>query len=215
MDDCWDLPPTCTRHNLVHQDEDPYQLPDQVSRSRKRSREYDPTFSSDPALFSSDDFLDTSADDYLLSNRKKKYRGTWWDKQAVEEPRFGNQPRKREFKRNTDSGIWVDEDDTQDLMDKSSLTMPPSTFQVRSKSLSERTTKRPPSDLTLAIEDSHSSGVYNRTEPTDEPTESAEAIESRRKTTVFYPDISDAPNAAAARIVDRCVENGIAAVDLS
>lgn len=133
----------------------------------------------------------------------------------MEEPQLGNQPRKLEFKRNTDSGIWVDEDETQDLMNKSSLTMPPSTFQVLSKSLSERNTKRPPSDLTLAVEDSPSSGVYKRTELTDERPESAEAIESRRKTTVFYPDVSDAPNAAAARIIDLCVESGNELVDLS
>ena len=215
MDDCWDLPPTCTRHNLLHQDEDPYQLPDRVSRSRKRSREYDPTFSSDPAFFSSDDFLDTSADDYLQGSRKKKYRGTWWDKQAVDEPQLRNQPRKREFKRNTDSGVWVDEDDTQDLIDMFSPTMPSSTFEVRSKSLSERTTQRPPSDLTLAVEASHSGGAYTRDELTDERTKIIEAIESRKKTPVLNTDVSDAPNAAAASIIDLCVENGNQVVELS
>ncbi|RVX70075.1 hypothetical protein B0A52_06247 [Exophiala mesophila] len=73
---------------------------------RKRSRaDYDDDdvgTSSDPALFSSDEQA-PGAENYVMGKRKKHtYQGSWWSHRQ----RTGN-GKKREFRRNYDSGIFM------------------------------------------------------------------------------------------------------------
>ncbi|KAI9703239.1 MAG: hypothetical protein M1836_007804 [Candelina mexicana] len=215
MDDDPDLPSTCVNHSLSDNGFS-YQLPDQVAPSRKRSREYDPTFSSDPAFFSSDDFLDTSADDYIHGTQKKKYRGTWWDKKPLESKPEGKPQGKREFKRNIDSGIWIpEEDEVYDLMATDPLVVQSSSLHSWPRSFGSRTIKRAHSDLKLDIVDNGSSGAYEKSKSTDDRSECVEAIGMRKKRTVFLTNFPNAPNAAATRIVEQCVDNGNQYVHLS
>jgi hypothetical protein len=80
-------------------------------RSRKRRLQIDPVDSSDPPMFSSDDLLCSSTEDYQNGRRKRQYKGTWWgeeerlpvDDDPVTRP-------KREFKRGIDSGVWMGSD---------------------------------------------------------------------------------------------------------
>ncbi len=115
-------------------------LPPSLStQRRKRSRvpDYSST-SSDPAFFSSDD--DPALDNYqTCARRKKRYVGAWFDQQpASSDSALGDdnpvsyppprrnrggpndQARKREFKRQLDSGVWMDTDgvmtDTDDAL---------------------------------------------------------------------------------------------------
>ena len=76
---------------------------------RKRSRGYDTPTSSDPALFSSDD-LPPSAENYAAKRRKKRYPGTWWGERLAQTPNdheAGCLTRKKSFRRNFDSGIYM------------------------------------------------------------------------------------------------------------
>ncbi|KAI9776827.1 MAG: hypothetical protein M1835_005406, partial [Candelina submexicana] len=215
MGDDPDLPLPCNNHSL-NDNEFPYQLPDQVALSRKRPREYDPTFSSDPAVFSSDDFLDTSADDYIHGTQKKKYRGTWWDKKPLGPKPEGQSQGKREFKRNIDSGIWIpEEDNVYDLMATDPLVVQSSSLHSWPRAFGSRTTKRAHSGLKLDIADNKSNGMYEKSKSTDDRSECVEAIGMREKRTVFVTEFPNAPNAAATRIVEQCVEDGNQYVYLS
>ncbi|KAK3693631.1 hypothetical protein B0T22DRAFT_45759 [Podospora appendiculata] len=92
--------------------------------------------SSSDAVFSSDD--DPALDNYVHGRRKKRYVGTWYDQQPAssdsadsaigDETRPGrmplSRPRRRQFKRQLDSGVWMaldeaptdtDENDSLDL----------------------------------------------------------------------------------------------------
>ncbi|KAK3898504.1 CCR4-NOT transcription complex subunit 6-like-B [Staphylotrichum tortipilum] len=105
----------------------------------KRSRvpDYSST-SSDPAFFSSDD--DPALDNYQAhARRKKRYVGAWFDQQpassdsalgdddtpisypAPRRNQVPDHPQKREFKRQLDSGVWMDTDacptDMDDMID--------------------------------------------------------------------------------------------------
>ena len=83
----------------------------------KRSREDSFVDSSDPPLFSSDD-ASASIENYDDKRKKRQYRGTWWgeklDKsiQTVMDIDVVKPQRKREFKRNIDSAVWMGSDDT-------------------------------------------------------------------------------------------------------
>ena len=70
--------------------------------------------SSDPPLFSSDD-LSASAEDYTVHRSKRLYRGTWWSR-VPESQALANDDTstKRSFKRNFDSGVWMDSDGTEE-----------------------------------------------------------------------------------------------------
>lgn len=127
----------------------PPSLPPGGRRKRGRDGERspsEPSTSSDPAVFSSDD--DPALDNYQdHGRRKRRYVGTWFDQHPASSdsalgddtdpvyppPRRRNrapspslslslsQPQKREFKRQLDSGVWMGTDgsltDTDDDVD--------------------------------------------------------------------------------------------------
>lgn len=84
---------------------------------RKRTRsDYDdePTTSSDPALFSSDEQA-PDAEQYVSEKRKKRvYTGSWWDRHPAKEG-SRKSGRNREFTRNFDSGIFMGSESEEPL----------------------------------------------------------------------------------------------------
>lgn len=86
-------------------------------RKRVRDSSPAPAFSSDPALFSSDD--DPSADNYTTKRQKKKYRGPWFSQQPASDPCSESHDtqlpkgKKRTLKRQFDSGVWMGSDSTE------------------------------------------------------------------------------------------------------
>ncbi|KAJ5341205.1 Leucine-rich repeat typical subtype [Penicillium brevicompactum] len=96
-----------------------------LHRTRRLSRFDDRSSqpSSDPALFSSDDVPASGLENYHAptpgSDRKRRYRGTWWGEQVIDPKR-----KRRDFKakRNVDSGVWMgsDESGAESLMSSES-----------------------------------------------------------------------------------------------
>ncbi|MCJ1287335.1 hypothetical protein MMC26_006684 [Xylographa opegraphella] len=84
------------------------------SLDRKRTRDDIPSCSSDPPIFSSDD-LPPGLENYDSHRRKRQYRGTWWENRVGYIQSGGSAPvrRKREFKRNIDSAVWMGSDETE------------------------------------------------------------------------------------------------------
>lgn len=77
--------------------------------SRKRAHtDYDANTSSDPALFSSDDHKEDSAEVYASKRCKAKWTGTWWGDRL----RNTSTRAKRSFGRNYDSGIFMGSEGT-------------------------------------------------------------------------------------------------------
>jgi hypothetical protein len=75
-------------------------------RTHDAASEDDPTASSDPALFSSDEQA-PGAENYVAGRRKKRtFKGSWWDRHPPTEA-GRRSSRKREFTRNFDSGIFM------------------------------------------------------------------------------------------------------------
>ncbi|KAL9114901.1 MAG: hypothetical protein Q9227_001144 [Pyrenula ochraceoflavens] len=71
--------------------------------------------SSDPAIFSSDD-IPSGVENYAGSKRRKlQWKGPWW-----REARNG-QKRKRSFKRNVDSGVFLGSEETDESLDEEFL----------------------------------------------------------------------------------------------
>ena len=72
--------------------------------------------SSDPPLFSSDDFPASSAEHYEQPRRKRQHRRTWFEDEEQSSKRTrvsqGSKPRRRKFSRNFDSGIWLGSDES-------------------------------------------------------------------------------------------------------
>ncbi|RMZ85920.1 hypothetical protein DV736_g6526, partial [Chaetothyriales sp. CBS 134916] len=64
------------------------------------------TTSSDPALFSGDEQESVGAENYTSKRKKKMFTGSWWSHQV----KAGKEDRKKEFKRNYDSGIFMGSD---------------------------------------------------------------------------------------------------------
>lgn len=117
----------------------PPSLPFADTRKRLRNMEPPPypSTSSDPAVFSSDD--DPALDNYQANGRRKRrYVGSWFDQQpASSDSALGDEtrpsyrpprsnrapakPKKREFKRQLDSGVWMGTDgaltDTDESVD--------------------------------------------------------------------------------------------------
>jgi len=82
--------------------------------SRKRTREDDYSTSSDPPIFSSDD-LPPGLENYSAHRIKRLHQGPWWTTPSDRglRPSNGRVRPKREFKRNIDSGVWMNSDDTE------------------------------------------------------------------------------------------------------
>jgi len=91
-----------------------------IRLSRKRTlTDYDDetTTSSDPALFSSDEHA-PDAENYLSGKRKKHtYQGSWWDNRRV---KMGK-PKKREFRRNFDSGVFMGSETSDEALSSDSF----------------------------------------------------------------------------------------------
>lgn len=88
----------------------PLPAPRSTLPPRKRTHtEYDTHTSSDPALFSSDDHKEASADLYVSKRRKAKWTGTWWGGRLET---TSSRAAKRSFQRNYDSGIFMGSEGT-------------------------------------------------------------------------------------------------------
>jgi hypothetical protein len=89
--------------------------------------------SSDPPLFSSDDFQSSALENYTSNShehdagtsesshsqqplRKRRYRGTWWGEQI-----YKKKTKRTAFKdkRNVDSGVWLASGDSSDVLVRS------------------------------------------------------------------------------------------------
>lgn len=82
--------------------------------TRKRTHtEYEINTSSDPALFSSDDYKEASAELYSSKRRKEKWTGTWWGDRL----RDTSTRCKRSFRRNYDSGIFMGSEGTDSSLE--------------------------------------------------------------------------------------------------
>lgn len=95
------------------------------------------TPSSDPPLFSSDDFQSSALENYGTTasedaqdslpegptGRKRRYRGTWWGQKLGNESQSRQSKRTKrtgfKSKRNVDSGVWLGSTDTTDDGDES------------------------------------------------------------------------------------------------
>jgi hypothetical protein len=92
--------------------------------SRKRTRSFyddEPATSSDPATFSSDETA-PGAENYAAGKRKKhRFRGTWWESHPATNRRM-NASKKREFRRNFDSGIFMGSE-TEEPLSSDSFSM--------------------------------------------------------------------------------------------
>ncbi|KAK4946989.1 hypothetical protein LTR10_014131 [Elasticomyces elasticus] len=93
--------------------------------TRKRTHadyDDDPATSSDPALFSSDEQA-PDAENYGAGIRRKRiYKGSWWDKHPR---KHGSRKssRKQELTRNFDSGIFMGNDSSEELLSSDSFTL--------------------------------------------------------------------------------------------
>ncbi|MCJ1381458.1 hypothetical protein MMC17_004569 [Xylographa soralifera] len=90
------------------------QRPRFPSLDRKRTRDDVPSCSSDPPVFSSDD-LPPGLENYDSHRRKRQYRGRWWENGLGCVQSNGAAPvrKKRDFKRNIDSAVWMGSDETE------------------------------------------------------------------------------------------------------
>ena len=72
--------------------------------------------SSDPPLFSSDDFPASSADHYAQPRLKRQHKRTWYEDEAKSSKRTrfsqGGKAKRGKFSRNFDSGIWLGSDES-------------------------------------------------------------------------------------------------------
>ncbi|MCJ1431585.1 hypothetical protein MMC27_000939 [Xylographa pallens] len=88
------------------------------SLDRKRTRDDLPSYSSDPPVFSSDD-LPPGLENYNSHRRKRQYQGRWWENRPSRVQSNNSAPvrKKREFKRNMDSAVWMGSDETETTED--------------------------------------------------------------------------------------------------
>lgn len=163
--------------------------------ARKRTRsdyDDDPATSSDPALFSSDEQA-PGAENYTAGKRKKRtFRGSWWDRHPV---KAGSRKstRKREFKRNYDSGIFMGSEASEASLSSDS-------FSMEDELLKDQQESRKP-DLNVRWRGSLS---------TDEE-HNITARKLAPKATISMPREYE----AVCAIVRECLEKGKEDVDLS
>lgn len=112
-----ELPPLPAREQMLAA-----ARPSLLVRKRTHS-EYDPEpgTSSDPATFSSDETA-PGAENYTSGKRKKRtFRGAWWDRQPAKMDAKADQ-KKRKFRRNFDSGIFMGSE-SEEALSSDSFTM--------------------------------------------------------------------------------------------
>ncbi|KAI9669542.1 MAG: hypothetical protein M1817_004661 [Caeruleum heppii] len=165
----------------------PPPLPATHPLTRKRCLEYDPSSSSDPPLFSSDDHGVLLDPDESVQDgpRKRRYRGTWWGA----EPNSRKEPfrvrTKRNFKRNMDSGVWLGSEDSQ--------------LSEGESSVLADTPRQPSGETQTPSEDNVTTSAVRRASGPCER----------------LAETQDLPTMYAERIVQRCLEEGDECIDLS
>ena len=114
MDDEPELPPP-SQPALVPLPTRP--RPSFLLTQKRTLSDYDnePTTSSDPATFSSDEAA-PGAENYASGKRKKHtFRGSWWDRHPAKTGIRNSLRKKREFTRNFDSGIFMGSESEEPL----------------------------------------------------------------------------------------------------
>ncbi|KAL8853072.1 MAG: hypothetical protein Q9221_002102 [Calogaya cf. arnoldii] len=105
-------PPSCETFPDALDETDDVELLPRLLRAdtRKRSLEDESIGnSSDTPLFSSDDHP-ASAENYLEPHSKRQRRGPWWGSRSETQELILRNKSKREFRRNFDSGVWMESD---------------------------------------------------------------------------------------------------------
>ncbi len=119
MDDL-DLPPLS--QSVIREAQTPPRPSFLRPAKRTCPSEHDPTTSSDPAFFSSDD-QPPGAENYVGGHDKKHtYQGSWFERPSVKDG-SRKRLRKREFTRNFDSGIFMGSETSEELASSDSFTM--------------------------------------------------------------------------------------------
>ena len=192
-----DLPPI-----PVSQKEPPPDLSD-LHHQRKRARlEYDLTTSSDPALFSSDDYAPTS-ETYASKRRKQKWQGTWWGEKfhgrASHVPHSG----RRKFTRNVDSGVWMGSEGTDTSLEDELLE------ELQSAG------KQPPGSPFPPVRSGQNLlGLGQRAALPEDG--GKHNVHQSRPRQVVSRIVQNAPtHAAVENVIERCLEEGAENVDLS
>jgi Leucine Rich repeats (2 copies) len=160
--------------------------------TRKRTRDdYDDVppsaASSDPALFSGDEAV-PGAEDYAFKRKKKMYTGSWWSYRVKAKP----DEKKREFKRNYDSGIFMGSEGSEHPSSDSLGSLEEELIQDQRKmEVEPKTSIKPPSSNARPF--------------------------LKASTLPFQPAVSDVPpeHGMVMQIVQRCLDNGQEDVDLS
>lgn len=162
--------------------------------NRKRTWDYDVgvTNSSDPAVFSSDDHVSGSLDDYTSKRRKHQWKGTWWGGR-MKRLSSSHHCVQREFKRNYDSGIFMGSETTDSSLDEEFLD----------------DVKRKQSDYELSGDPVNEKSASN-SGPGVVPPSSLHGVPVARTAHVLNP-ISE----RVRTIVHQCLEDGNESIDLS
>ncbi|KAI9819141.1 MAG: hypothetical protein M1827_007297 [Pycnora praestabilis] len=102
------LPTLRTNHSVSPLRSSTFKLPS------KRSWGYDASNSSDPPLFSSDDYPGLE-DNEEYPRKKRRYRGTWWGEELPgrDDATAKKDRVKKPFTRCVDSGVWMNSDETE------------------------------------------------------------------------------------------------------
>lgn len=122
---------------------------------------------SDPALFSSDP-VDPGAEHYFSPRSKKQFRGTWW-----QDPTQARRV-KREFSRNTDSGVFMASDGSEESLE----------FEISEEPNSDGTV---PDDTLIESEDALDETIIQPVRPV-RITEPAVISQTRRRIAFFAED---------------------------
>ncbi|ETI28349.1 hypothetical protein G647_00798 [Cladophialophora carrionii CBS 160.54] len=165
-----------------------------LTRKRTRSDYADePATSSDPATFSSDETA-PGAENYAAGRRKKKhtFRGSWWDLHPAKSGTRTSQRRKREFRRNFDSGIFMGSE-SEDPLSSDSFTMEDEFLRDQERSSEEK---------------------HDSQHPRLWPSESLEAT-PRTKLALRNSVQMPKEHEAVCHVVRQCLELGKEDVDLS
>ena len=157
------------------------QWPQFPSLGRKRTRDDIPSYSSDPPMFSSDD-LPPGLENYDSHRSKKQYQGPWWGNRLDCPPIR----KKREFKRNIDSAVWMDSDETETTDDDD-----------------------------LDIEAAFSSGLSRTGKIGNKMQLEIPSQDSYSLLQPDLPGPEELAQREAARIVQDCVDDGCEVIDLS
>ena len=157
--------------------------------TRKRTHsdyEDETTASSDPATFSSDETA-PGTENYAPGKRKKRvFKGSWWDKHPAKSGK------KREFRRNFDSGIFMGSE-SEEQLSSDSFTMEDEFLRDQQNATQTRQLTPPPK--LWSVQDSEAT--------------------PRAKLSIRNSVRMSEEHEAVCNIVKRCLELGKEGVDLS